>query len=257
MTSTASSPEMPPAGADPSGLAVIAGATGAIGSALVRGLLAAGTPVIGFARSAEGLRQFSGTAAFEGHVADVTDAEFPRAVAEAVAGRPVRLVVNLTRLPEAGDVQEVAPDLLARGVDVKVGGLLRLLRGCDGQLIAGSRVIGFGGRLGYDPDPGAPIASVANSALASLVRQLGRELGPRGVTAHVVAPGPVDTDGRTSSSAGIVGASRARGEQLNPLGRLPGPDEVVAATLALLGAAGDLLNGGTLLLDGGRRTSLP
>lgn len=192
----------------PDGLAVVVGASGAIGTALVRHLLAAEVPVLGLARRAEGLEPFAGAAAFEGRVTDVTDPGFTATVAAAVGDRPVRLAVNLARVPEAGDLQAVDAQLLARGVEVKVTGLLRLVRACDPRLVAGSRIIGFGGRLGYDPDPRAPIASVANAALASLVRQLGRELGPRGVTAHVVAPGPVATDRLPAGSRAITGASR-------------------------------------------------
>jgi NAD(P)-dependent dehydrogenase (short-subunit alcohol dehydrogenase family) len=238
-------------------VAVIAGASGAIGSALVDRLLAEGGTVIGVLRDADRVPgRWRPEARFELCVGDVTSPQLVDEVAAVVAGRPVRLLANLAKTTEQGRLSVVPPERLALGVDAKAGGLLRLVRACEAELLRGARVIGFGGRLGYDPDPGAPTTSVANAALANLVRQLARELGPRGVTAHVIAPGAVDGPDRSRPVEGGL----SRRDQLaarTPIGRLPSAEEVVDATLALLGVAGDLLNGGSLLLDGGQRTSIP
>ena len=51
----------------------------------------------------------------------------------------------------------------------------------------------LGGHYGYEPSPAAPLAGMANAALANLVRALADHWGPKGVTVHMVAPGPVDS----------------------------------------------------------------
>lgn len=238
-------------------VAVIAGAAGGIGSVLVDRLLGDGATVIGIVRDPERVpERWRSEPRFEACVADVVAPMLIPEVAGAVDGRPVRFLANLAKLPEAGHVGTVAPERLALAVDTKVGGLLRLVRAAEGSLVTGARVVGFGGRLGYDPDAAAPASSIANAALASLVRQLAADLGPRGVTAHVVAPGAVDGPERDAAVPG-GGTRRDQLAARTPIGRLARPDEVVDATLALLRSSGDLLNGGTILLDGGQRTAVP
>ncbi len=51
----------------------------------------------------------------------------------------------------------------------------------------------LGGHYGYEPSPAAPLAGMANAALANLVRSLADHWGPQGVTVHLVAPGPVES----------------------------------------------------------------
>jgi NAD(P)-dependent dehydrogenase (short-subunit alcohol dehydrogenase family) len=196
-------------------------------------------------------------------VADIGSDSAVGAIAAAVDGRPVRMVVQAAGLPAAGPLATIEPDALGRAVALKCGGLLRLVRAVDGQLVRGARIVALGGHFGSEPAPYACAAGVTNAALANLVRQLADAYGPRGITAHLVAPGPADTP-RLRGLAATAAAERgvdveevlAERAAESPLGRLVTPDEVAWAVATLLAPEADALLGSTLALDMGARRGI-
>lgn len=242
------------------GTAVVVGATGALGGAIAERLRAIGLTVVGVSRGGPG-----GPGGVGGCRADIASDEALPAIARAVEGTsgPVRMVVQAAGLPASGPVTTVAPDALGAAVALKVGGLLRLVRAVDavdGALVAGSRIVALGGHYGVEPSPHTSGAGVTNAALANLVRQLADAYGPRGITAHLVAPGPADTERLRRLSAAQAGARGVGVETVlaerraeSPLGRLVTPAEVAWAVATLLAPEADALTGSTLALDVGAR----
>jgi NAD(P)-dependent dehydrogenase (short-subunit alcohol dehydrogenase family) len=234
------------------GIAVVVGASGSLGSAIAARLERAGLDVVGVART-------PGTSC----VADIGSDAAVGAIAAAVDGRPVRMVVQAAGLPAAGPLATIEPDALGRAVALKCGGLLRLVRAVDGQLGRGSRIVALGGHFGNEPAPYACAAGVTNAALANLVRQLADAYGPRGITAHLVAPGPADTP-RLRGLAATAAAERgvpveevlAERAAESPLGRLVTPHEVAWAVTTLLAPEADALLGSSLGLDMGARRGI-
>jgi NAD(P)-dependent dehydrogenase (short-subunit alcohol dehydrogenase family) len=232
-------------------IAVVVGATGALGGAVAQRLREAGLTVLGVARS--------GTDC----AADIgSDGAVP-AIAEAVAGRPVRMVVQAAGLPATGPLATIEPAALGRAVALKAGGLLRLVRSVDEVLAPGSRIVALGGHFGSEPAPYACAAGVTNAALANLVRQLASAYGPRGITAHLVAPGPADTPRLRALCAAAaaergVPVERVLAERAaeSPLGRLVTPDEVAWTVTTLLAPEATALHGATLALDLGARRGI-
>lgn len=235
--------------------AVVAGASGALGIAISDALRERGLRVLGIGRSAN--------PALETVAADLTD---PAAIA-AVAGRidgPVRALVHVAGPVLSGGVSDVDPSSIVEAFDVKVAGLLRLVNAVDHLLVDGSRIIAITGHLGYDPIPAAVSAGVANAALGALVRQLAAAYGPRKITSHSIAPGPV-TSPRLDQLIDQV--ARARGinsdearDQLRSeaaIRRFAQPEDVAWAVCLLLEDSAALMNGSTLFLEGGRRTAIP
>jgi len=158
----------------------------------------------------------------------------------------------------------VTTDAVSAAIDLKVNGMLRLVRAVDSHLERGSRLIAVTGNLGYDPIPEAVTAGVANAALANLVRQLSRAYAPRGVTCHAIAPGPVDTDRLRALVADMARVRHldeevmlARLQSAAPTGELAMPEQVAWAVSLLLDPEATALAGSTLLLDMGRRTAIP
>jgi NAD(P)-dependent dehydrogenase (short-subunit alcohol dehydrogenase family) len=170
------------------GLCVVAGAGGVIGQAIVGHLLDEGASVLGIGRSPLDVPR----PGLQWCVADLHDESCVDLVRGAVAGRPVDLLVSAAR-PHvgAGPLAEIHPADLARAVDLKVGGLLRLVRAVASALRPGARVVALGGRYGREPDPRAAAAGVCNAALENLAMQLAVELAPRGIAVHVLAPARV------------------------------------------------------------------
>lgn len=239
------------------GVAVVVGASGALGGAIAARLAAAGLAVVAVARTPPD--------GFAPCAADIGSDGAGPAIAAAVdrLDGPVRMVVQAAGLPAAGPLESVEPDALGRAVALKCGGLLRLVRAVDGRLERGSRIVALGGHYGSEPAPYACAAGVTNAALANLVRQLATALGPRGVTAHLVAPGPADTPrlralSQQAATRRGVPVERVLAERAaeSPLGRLVTPDEVAWAVALLLAPEADALHGSTLALDVGARRGI-
>ena len=235
--------------------AVVAGASGALGAAICDALHARDLRVLGIARRSDTDADIA--------AADLTD---PDAVVGAVAriDGPVRAIVHAASPALSGGVGDVDPADVVAAFDVKVGGLLRLVRALDERLVEGSRIIAITGNLGYDPIPAAVSAGVANAGLAALVRQFAAAYGPRGITCHGIAPGPVESrrvDRLVEHIATASGATieQAREQLLDdaPLRRFALPQDVAWAVDLLLEDPASLMNGSTLFLEGGRRTAIP
>lgn len=242
---------------------VVVGATGAFGRAVTERLVARGQRVLGVGRSESGLAELA--AEVPGVTPCVTDIADDGAI-EAIRGAldgPVRMAVFAAGLPIAGSVETVAPADLARGADIKLGGLLRLVRAVDARLVPGSRIVMFAGSLGFEPKPSSAGPGAINAGVFNLMRQLGDVYGPRGITTHTLSPGPADTPRlhalveRAASEKGITveeqWATYAAGTSL---GRLPTPAEIAWAVTMLLDPEADVLHGGVLHLDAGGHRSI-
>ena len=240
------------------------GASGAIGSSIVERLADRGLGVLAVGRTRQALDAVGeGVDRFEVCVADIADDASVPLIRDAVPGL-CRAAINAAAAPMGGHVDEVTAEAVLAAIDVKVNGTLRLVRAVDDHLGEDSRIIVLGGNLGYDPIAEAATAGVGNAALSNLMRQLSRSLGDRGITCHVVAPGPVWTDrlqilladaaeARGISETQVMEEFRAR----SPIGHVVTIDEVVWAVMMLLDPEARAMTGGTLLLDAGQRTAIP
>ena len=248
----------------PAELAVVVGATGAFGNAIVDRLAAAGLGVVAVARGAVSLAALQ--ARVPGLVACVADIAADSAIAAiaAVVDRPVRMVVHGPGVTVAGGILTAPTATMVDAVNIKVGGLLRLSRAVDGWLAAGSRIVAIGGHYGFEPTAYAASAGVANAALVNVVRQLSLAYGPRGVTAHLIAPGPADTErlrrvaaDRAAQRGITVDAVLAEMLAESSIGRFTTPEQVAWAVSMLLAPEADAMTGSSLMLDSGRRRGLP
>jgi NAD(P)-dependent dehydrogenase (short-subunit alcohol dehydrogenase family) len=245
-------------------LAVVVGATGAFGSVIVDRLLAAGLRVVAVARQAAALERLRAS-----HrdvvpcVADIASDEATSAI-QAALDAPVRMVVHGPGVAVAGGILSAPTQAMVDAVNIKVGGLLRLVRAVDPRLTKGSRIVAIGGHYGFEPTAYAASAGVANAALANVVRQLSLAYGERGVTAHLIAPGPADTERlhrvaedraklRGTTVDAVLDDMRAE----SSLKALTTPDQVAWAVGLLLAPEADAMTGSTLMLDSGRRRGLP
>jgi NAD(P)-dependent dehydrogenase (short-subunit alcohol dehydrogenase family) len=238
--------------------AVVVGATGAVGSALTARLVARGLTVVAVARDADALARLDqGGGRIVACPADIGRNAAVDAIGDAIAG-PVRLAVFAAGLPVRGSVETLDPDLLAVGANVKIGGVVRLLRAVRDHLRRASRFVAFAGTLGLEPGAHEAGPGAINAGLFNLMKQISLLYGPRGVTVHTMAPGPMDT-ARLRRIAATVADERGvtvdevwrEYEARTSLGRLPTVDEVVWAVEQLLAPEADIMHGTVTHLDAG------
>ena len=244
--------------------AILIGATGAFGTAITRRLLDAGLGVIAVARSADSLQALTTRdSGIKACAADIGNDSAIAAIAAAI-DKPVRMVVHGPGVAVAGGILTAPTESMVDAVNIKVGGLLRLVRAADAHLTAGSRIVAIGGHYGLEPTAYAAAAGVANAAILNVVRQLSMAYGPRGITAHTIVPGPADTDRlrrvaatraeqRNCSTDDVLDEMRAE----SSLGILSTPEQIAWAGSLLLAPEADAMTGSSLMLDAGRRRGLP
>lgn len=244
--------------ADP-GLCVVVGATGALGEAVVR-RLAPAYSVLAVARSSDALARLQedvpGIAVC---AADAGDDSFVETVRAAV-DRPVRLAVFAAGLSVAGSIEVIEPSGLARAVDLKVGGTIRLLRAVQDRLADPSTLVAVAGSLGFEPGPMDAAPGAANAALANVMRQASQLYGPRGLVTHTIAPGPLDTprlrafaERRAAESGRTPDEVYADYVAKTSAGRLPTVEDVAWLVETLLDPHAAALHGSVLYPDGGVR----
>jgi 3-oxoacyl-[acyl-carrier protein] reductase len=245
--------------------ALVVGAGGAFGSEIARRLVREGLHVIGISRALESLSDIAQELgdAFLPVAADMADDSAIAAISAALT-LPVAMVVHAPGLPVAGGIRTAPTDVLAAAVNIKVGGMLRLVRAAEPRLRRGSRLVAIGGHYGFEPTDYAATAGIANAAVANLIRQLSWAYGKDGITAHLVAPGPADTDRlRNVAAARAVRAGRDLEAELDEMraesaiGAFVDAKQVAWGVATLLAPEADAMAGSTMFLDAGRRKGLP
>jgi 3-oxoacyl-[acyl-carrier protein] reductase len=111
--------------------------------------------------------------------------------------------------------------------------------------------------------PGLGFSNVFRPAIHGLVKTLAEELGPKGITVNLIAPGKIDTervrwlDGVRAERTGMsVSDVRAASEAEIPLGRYGDPMELAEVAVFLCSRAGRYLSGTVRLVDGGMGRAL-
>jgi NAD(P)-dependent dehydrogenase (short-subunit alcohol dehydrogenase family) len=245
-------------------IAVVVGATGAMGQVIVHRLAARGLKVVAVARSADAVASL--VASDKNIVACVADISSDSSIEaiRAAADGPVRVVVHGPGVAVVGGVLEAPTAAVVDAVNIKVGGMLRLVRAVDAKLSTGSRLIAIGGHYGSEPSPYAATAGVGNAALSNLMKQMSWAYGPRGITAHLIAPGPADTDrlhrlaaARAARDGISVDAVLGQMKKESAIGEFTTIEQIAWAVETLLAPEANALAGSTLFMDAGRRKGIP
>lgn len=224
---------------------LITGGNRGIGRAIAEEFVAAGHRVAVTARSGEGPE---GTLTVR---ADVTDGEALDAAFSQVeeALGPVEVVVANAGITRDMLLMRMSDTDFDEVVDTNLGGSFRVVkRASRGMLKARfGRIILVSSVVGLYGSPGQANYAASKSGLVGLARSLTRELGGRGITANVVAPGFIDTD----MTAELPEATQQQYLASIPAGRFATPAEVAKVIVWLASDDAAYISGAVIPVDGG------
>ena len=224
---------------------LVTGGNRGIGLAIARAFAAAGDAVTITYRGGE---PPDGLAAVR---CDVTDDESVGAAFAEVEQQqgPVEVLVANAGITNDTLVLRMSDDEFTSVLETNLTGTFRVVkRAARGMLRARrGRIILIGSVAGLLGSPGQVNYAASKAGLIGMARSLARELGSRGITANVVAPGFVESD----MTAGLSDDRRAEILSGIPLGRYALADEVAAAVRWLASDDAAYITGAVIPVDGG------
>lgn len=224
---------------------LVTGGNRGIGRAIAERFVAEGYQVAVTARSGEGPE---GTLTVR---ADVTDAAAVDAAFTEVENAlgPVGVVVANAGITKDTLLLRMTEDDFDSVVSTNLGGAFRVVkRASKGMLRAKwGRVILISSVVGLYGSAGQINYAASKSGLVGFARSLTRELGARGITANVVAPGFIETD----MTAELPAATQADYKKSIPAGRFATPEEVAGVVAWIASDEAAYITGAVIPVDGG------
>ena len=183
--------------------------------------------------------------------ADVTDTEsVERAFAEAEAAHgPVEILVANAGITRDGLVLRMSDEDFIDVVNTNLTGVFRCARRATKSMLKlkRGRIIIIGSVVGHSGSAGQVNYASTKAGLVGMARSLARELGVRGITTNVIAPGFVATDMTAVLDENI------KKEILNtiPLNRYAEAGEVAGVAIFLASDSAAYITGAVIPVDGG------
>jgi len=225
---------------------LVTGGNRGIGLAIARAMAAQGDEVVITHRTGkppEGLR---------GVLCEVTETESVNAAfdaAEKLLGGPVEVLICNAGITRDGLIMRMSDADFDSVIATNLSGAFKcsrravkgMIRARHGRIVFVSSVSGFSG------GPGQANYAASKSGLVGMARSIARELGSRGITANVIAPGFIDTD----MTAELTDEVRAGYMASIPMGRFASVEEVTGVVRFLASPESAYITGAVIPVDGG------
>ena len=233
--------------------ALVTGAAGGIGQAVVRRLSHAGARVAAADVRTEGVVS---EVSFPG---DLTDPEYcdslPERAAEALGG--LDIVVNNAGIMRRGPITDATDEDFRLSIAVNVEAPFRICRAVIPIMAraGGGAIVNIASCWGLRPGPGHAVYCMTKAAIASLTQCMGRDHAHQDVRINAVCPNEVDTPMLRSGFAARGLDPQAAVEQLDasvPLGRIAQPEEIADVVLFLVSDQSRYVCGSLIEVNGGK-----
>tara|TARA_B100000963_G_scaffold66983_1_gene55039 strand:+ start:6442 stop:7170 length:729 start_codon:yes stop_codon:yes gene_type:complete len=236
-----------------SNTALVTGASRGIGAAIAEELARLGYFVFGTATSEAGAENISNQLQSQGRglvlrVQDQTSVD--NAFREMLDGAPAPLiVVNNAGVTRDNLMLRMSADEWQEVLDTNLNGAFRVTKAALRGMIKArwGRVINVGSVVARLGNPGQANYVASKAGLEGFTRSLALEVGSRGITVNLLAPGFIETDMTAALSSEQTAAMLTR----IPLGRMGTAKEVAALAGFLSGDDAAYITGQTIHVNGG------
>jgi 3-oxoacyl-[acyl-carrier protein] reductase len=234
-------------------IALVTGASRGIGKAIAEKLVEDGFFVVGTATSDSGAEAISGYLADSGKgmKLDVSDAvaveSFVKTVSKEFSAPSV--LVNNAGITRDNLLMRMKEDEWGDIMNTNLTSVFRMSKACmRGMMKArNGRIISIASVVGATGNPGQANYAAAKAGIIGFSKSLAREIGSRGVTVNVVAPGFIDTD----MTKALPDEQRQALITQIPTGCLGAPEDIASAVAFLASAGARYINGETIHVNGG------
>jgi len=235
-------------------IALVTGASRGIGAAIADELAALGATVVGTATTEQGATAIGERLAAHGgagRALNVTDAAAVEALVDSVSKEfgPVTILVNNAGITRDQLLMRMKDEDWQAILDTNLSSVYRLSKAVMRGMMKArkGRIISIASVVGLTGNPGQANYAAAKAGIIAFSKSLAREIGSRGITVNVVAPGFIDTD-----------MTRALPEEQRnallgqiALGRLGEAADIARAVAFLASPAASYITGETLHVNGG------
>jgi len=234
--------------------ALVTGASGGIGAAIARALHAQGAAVALSGTRVEALEALAAELGERAHAcpADLSDPAAPEALvaaAEAACGAPLTILVNNAGLTRDMLALRMKDEDWNKVLEVDLAAPFRLARAAMKGMLRrrAGRIISIASIVGVTGNAGQANYAAAKAGMIGMSKSLAQEVGSRGITVNVVAPGFV----ATAMTDVLPDEQKAKLNASIPLGRMGTPDDIAAAVVYLASPEAGWVTGATLHVNGG------
>ncbi len=235
-------------------IALVTGASRGIGAAIADELAAQGATVVGTATSQSGAdaiaARLSGLGG-HGRVIDVADAAATVALIEAIGKDigPISILVNNAGITRDNLLLRMKDEDWQAVIDTNLSSVYRTSKAVMRSMMKArrGRIINIASVIGVTGNAGQANYAAAKAGIIAFSKSLAKEIGSRGVTVNVVAPGFIDTD----MTRGLPDDSRTAMLGQIALGRFGEPADIARAVAFLAGPSAAYITGETLHVNGG------
>lgn len=225
---------------------LVTGGNRGIGLAIARAFADGGDTVVVTSRSGDAPE---GLTAVTCDVTDTASVDAAFTAAEEIFGGPVQVLVANAGITKDGLLMRMSDEDFDAVIDTNLAGTFRCVRRASTGMIKArnGRIILISSVVGLYGGPGQANYAASKAGLVGLARSVTRELGGRGITANVVAPGFIETD----MTAALPDDTQKAYKSGIPAGRFAQPAEVAAIVRFLASDDAAYVTGAVIPVDGG------
>ncbi len=235
-------------------IALVTGASRGIGAAIADALAAHGAVVIGTATSQAGADAISARLGGQGGAGRVLDVSVPGAIeslVDAVGSEfgTVSVLVNNAGITRDNLLMRMKDEDWQAVIDTNLTSIYRASKAVMRGMMKArrGRIVNIASVIGVTGNAGQANYAAAKAGIIGFSKSLAKEIGSRGVTVNVVAPGFIETD----MTRDLPESAREAMLGQIALGRLGTPQDIAEAVLFLASPAAAYITGETLHVNGG------